>query len=86
MKVTEVRVYPAKNAGNLKANASITLEDAFVVQDVKVVSGQNGLFVAMPSRQLPDGKFKDVAFPIKKEVREAIEEAVLAKYKEINAG
>ena len=82
MKITEVRVYPTKNAGNLLANASITIDDEFVVSDVKVVEGQNGRFIAMPSKKLPDGKFKDIAFPVKKETREAIEAAVLAKYEE----
>jgi stage V sporulation protein G len=64
----------------VKAFASITLDDEFVVHDLRIIEGQKGLFVAMPSRKLPNGEFRDVAHPIKPEVREMIQTAVLEEY------
>jgi stage V sporulation protein G len=64
----------------VKAFASITLDDEFVVHDLRIIEGQKGLFVAMPSRKLPNGEFRDVAHPIKPEVREMIQVAVLEEY------
>ena len=81
MKITEVRVRKV-NAGSLKANVSITLDDAFVVHDLKVIQGKEGLFVSMPSRKIEDGKFIDTAHPINKEFRQELIDAVLAKYNE----
>jgi stage V sporulation protein G len=66
----------------MKAIVSITFDDAFVVHDVKVVEGNNGLFVAMPSRKMPDGEFRDIAHPISSEAREIIQTAVLKAYEE----
>jgi stage V sporulation protein G len=68
--------------GKMKAIVSVTLEDAFVVHDVKVVEGNNGLFVAMPSRKMPDGEFRDIAHPINSNTREIIQSAVLQAYEE----
>lgn len=79
MNVTEVRVTPHE-AKNLKAFASITLDDAFVVDGLRVVEGKNGLFVTMPSKKTGNGKFRDTAYPIKNEVRTAIVDAVLEAY------
>jgi stage V sporulation protein G len=64
----------------VKAFASITLDDEFVVHDLRIIEGQKGLFVAMPSRKLPNGEFRDVAHPIKPEVREKIQDAVLEEF------
>lgn len=64
----------------VKAFASITLDDEFVVHDLRIIEGQKGLFVAMPSRKLPNGEFRDVAHPIKPEVREMIQTAVLEEF------
>lgn len=82
MIVTDVRVRKVMLEGKMKAIVSVTLEDAFVVHDVKVVEGNNGLFVAMPSRKMPDGEFRDIAHPINSNTREIIESAVLQAYGE----
>jgi stage V sporulation protein G len=82
MKVTDVRVRKVMLEGKMKAIVSVTLEDAFVVHDVKVVEGNNGLFVAMPSRKMPDGEFRDIAHPINSNTREIIQSAVLQAYEE----
>lgn len=66
-----------------KAYVTITFDDCFVVRDIRVVDGKNGLFIAMPSRKRPDGEFKDIAHPINTETRRMIEEAILAKYDEV---
>ena len=82
MQVTDVRIRKINQEGKMKAIVSVTLNDAFVVHDVKVVEGQNGLFVAMPSKRMPDGEFKDIAHPISQESRAVIQEAVLKAYEE----
>ncbi len=66
----------------MKAVVSITFDDSFVVHDVKVVEGNNGLFVAMPSRKMPDGEYRDIAHPISSDAREVIQTAVLKAYEE----
>ena len=81
MQITEVRVYP-RDEEKLKAFVTVTFDDSFVVRNLKVIQGQNGLFVAMPSRKMADGSHKDIAHPIKNEVRRMIEEKVLAAYQE----
>lgn len=82
--VTDVRVRKVLSEGKMKAIVSVTLDDSFVIHDVKVVEGQNGLFVAMPSRKTPDGEFRDIAHPITASAREVIQGAVLTAYKEAN--
>ncbi|MHB8758281.1 MAG: septation regulator SpoVG [Bacillota bacterium] len=82
MQVTDVRVRKVLPDGKMKAIASVTLDDEFVVHDVRVVQGQNGLFIAMPSRKTPEGTFRDVAHPITAEVREMIQDAVIRAYGE----
>ncbi|MHB8926759.1 MAG: septation regulator SpoVG [Bacillota bacterium] len=86
MQVTDVRVRKVLPEGKMKAVASVTLDDEFVVHDVRVVEGQNGLFIAMPSRKTPEGTFRDVAHPITAEAREMIQAAVLKAYEEGAAG
>jgi stage V sporulation protein G len=66
----------------MKAVVSITFDDSFVVHDIKVVEGNNGLFVAMPSRKMPDGEYRDIAHPISSDAREVIQSAVLKAYEE----
>jgi stage V sporulation protein G len=66
----------------MKAIVSVTLDDAFVIHDVKVIQGQNGLFVAMPSRKTPNGEYRDIAHPICTSAREVIQGAVLKAYEE----
>lgn len=80
MIVTDVRVRKILTEGKMKAIVSVTLDDMFVIHDVKVVEGQNGLFVAMPSRKTPDGEFRDIAHPITASAREVIQVAVLQAY------
>ncbi|HEX7128014.1 MAG TPA: septation regulator SpoVG [Thermodesulfobacteriota bacterium] len=79
MQVTEVRVFPV-NEDKLKAYATITFDGCFVVRDLKVIHGNSGLFVAMPSKKRKDGTFKDTAHPLNNETREMIEEKVLSEY------
>ncbi len=79
MEITEVRVFPV-NEEKLKAYATITFDDCFVVRDLKIIHGNSGLFVAMPSKKRKDGTFKDVAHPLNNEFRAKIEEAVLDAY------
>ena len=79
MKITEVKVFPV-NEDRLKAYVTITLEDCFVVRDLKIIKGNNGLFVAMPSKKRKDGQFKDIAHPLNQETREHIEQMVFEAY------
>jgi len=65
----------------MKAIASVTFDDAFVVREIRVIEGQNGLFVAMPSRKTPSGEFRDIAHPINSEARQIIQDAILEEYK-----
>lgn len=79
MRITEVKVFPV-NEERLKAYVSITIEDCFVVRDLKIIEGNGGLFVAMPSKKRKDGQFKDVAHPLNQETREQIEQMVFDAY------
>ncbi|MFH1714826.1 MAG: septation regulator SpoVG [Elusimicrobiota bacterium] len=79
MEITEVRIF-LRNEDKLKAYATITFDNAFVVRNLKVVQGQQGLFVAMPSRKMSDGSYKDVAHPVNNEMRNKIEKKVLEAY------
>lgn len=78
--VTDVRVRRINQEGRMKAIVSVTIDDAFVIHDVKVVEGQSGLFVAMPSRKMPDGDYRDIAHPINSEARAVIQKFVLEAY------
>ncbi|CDI48229.1 septation regulator SpoVG [Clostridium tetani] len=80
MEITDVRVRKIATEGKMKAIVSVTFDNEFVVHDIKVIEGQNGLFIAMPSRKTPDGEFKDIAHPINTETREKIQSAILEKY------
>ena len=81
MKISDVRVRIVKKEDSkLKAVASITIEDCFVVHDIKVIEGSQGYFIAMPSRKTPEGEYKDVVHPLNTETREQISSAVLAAY------
>jgi stage V sporulation protein G len=80
VEVTDVRIRKINQEGKMKAIVSITLNNQFVVHDVRVIEGNNGLFVAMPSKRTPDGEFKDIAHPITSETREIIQTAVLEAY------
>lgn len=80
MTVTDVRVRKINSDGKMKAIVSVTFDDEFVVHDIKIIEGQNGLFIAMPSRKLADGEFRDIAHPINSETRSKIQEAVFTEY------
>ena len=83
MNITDVRIRKVQSEGKMRAVASITFDDEFVVHDVRVIEGQNGLFVAMPSRKTPEGEFRDVAHPITSAARETIQNAVLNAYNDM---
>ncbi|MGI6144318.1 MAG: septation regulator SpoVG [Clostridia bacterium] len=85
MNITDIRIRKINHEGKMKAVVSITFDDSFVVHDVKVVEGTNGLFVAMPSRKTPDGEYRDIAHPISTDAREVIQTAVLKAYEEAAA-
>ncbi len=81
MEVTEVRVFPiSREDERLKAFATITFDGCFIIRDVKVIDGTEGLFVAMPSKKKKDGQYKDIAHPLNNSMREVIESAVLNEY------
>ena len=80
MQITDVRVRKVTKEGKMKAVVSITLDNEFVVHDIKVIEGEKGLFIAMPSRQAADGEYRDIAHPINSETRERIQSIILEKY------
>jgi len=82
MEITEVRVSPVEEE-KLKAYVSITFDNCFVIRDIKVISGNNGLFVSMPSKKRKDGTFKDIAHPLNNDTRKMIEESVLKEYNNV---
>ena len=83
MNITDVRIRKISAEGKMKAIVSVTFENQFVVHDIKVIEGQNGLFIAMPSRKTPDGEFKDIAHPINTETIEQIQKAILDEYEKV---
>jgi stage V sporulation protein G len=80
MEITEVRVFPVNNEERLKAYVTITIDNVFLIRDLRVINGNAGLFVAMPSRKMKDGTFKDIAHPLNSETRQLIEKHVLVGY------
>lgn len=81
MNITEIRVH-LRNEGKLKAFATVTFENCFVVRNMKIVQGSKGLILCMPSRKMPDGQFKDIAHPISQEFRKFLEDKILGAYHE----
>lgn len=82
MKITDVRIKKLERSDSFKAVASVTFDDEFVVHEIKVIQGERGLFISMPSKKLPDGSFKNTAHPINAGAREKIQAAVLDAYNE----
>jgi stage V sporulation protein G len=80
MQLTEVKVYPVTEDEKLKGYATIVFDGCFVVRDLKIINGNSGLFVAMPSKKKKDGTYRDTAHPLNNETRQMIEEAVLGEY------
>ena len=81
--ITNVKVIKTEDNFRVKGIASITIDDSFVIHDIKILESAKGLFVAMPSRRLPSGEFKDIAHPINAETREIIQKAILSEYEKI---
>lgn len=84
IEITEVRVIKVNSTNRVKGIASITINNCFVVNDIKILESQNELFIVMPSRRTPNGEFKDVAHPINAETRKVIQDAILREYEKIN--
>lgn len=85
MNITDVRVRKVAKEGKMKAVVSITIDEEFVVHDIKVIEGEKGLFIAMPSRKATDGEYRDIAHPINSNTRERIQKLILEKYEEVMA-
>lgn len=80
MQITDVRIRKVNKEGKMKAVVSITLDNEFVVHDIKIIEGEKGMFIAMPSRRAGDGEYRDIAHPINSETREKIQSIILEKY------
>lgn len=83
MNITDVRVRKVAKEGKMKAVVSITIDDEFVVHDIKVIEGEKGLFIAMPSRKATDGEYRDIAHPINSATRDRIQAIILDKFQEV---
>lgn len=83
MNITDVRVRKVTKDGKMKAVVSITIDDEFVVHDIKVIEGDKGLFIAMPSRKATDGEYRDIAHPINSETRDRIQNIILDRYEQV---
>lgn len=83
MQITDVRVRKITREGKMKAVVSITIDDEFVVHDIKIIEGEKGMFIAMPSRKSADGEYRDIAHPINSETRERIQALILGEYEKI---
>ena len=83
MNITDVRVRKVAKEGKMKAVVSITIDDEFVVHDIKVIEGEKGLFIAMPSRKATDGEYRDIAHPINSAARDRIQTIILDKFQEV---
>ena len=82
MNITDVRIRKVEKEGKMKAVVSITIDDEFVVHDIKVIDVEKGLFIAMPSRKASDGEYRDISHPINSATRESIQNLILDKYKQ----
>ena len=82
MNITDVRVRKIEKEGKMKAVVSITLDDEFVIHDIKVIEGEKGFFIAMPSRKASDGEYRDIAHPINSQTREQMQTIILEKFQE----
>ena len=80
MRITEVKVYPVQDSGRLKAYATMVFDDCFIVRDLKIIEGDNGLFVSMPSRRRKDG-FRDIVHPLNSETRKLVEDSIVEEFK-----
>ena len=85
MQITDVRIRKVEKEGKMKAVVSITIDEEFVVHDIKIIEGEKGLFIAMPSRKAADGEYRDIAHPINSDTRARIQKLILEKYQETMA-
>ena len=85
MQITDVRIRKVEKEGKMKAVVSITIDEEFVVHDIKIIEGEKGLFIAMPSRKAADGEYRDIAHPINSNTRHRIQKLILEKYQETMA-
>lgn len=83
MNITDVRVRKVAKEGKMKAVVSVTLDDEFVVHDIKVIEGDKGLFIAMPSRKSTEGEYKDIAHPINSSTRERLQSIIIDAYEKV---
>ena len=81
MQITEVKVYPVKESGRLKAYATIVFDNSFIIRDLKIIEGDKGFFVSMPSRRRKDGSFRDIVHPLNSDTRSEIENMIIEEYK-----
>lgn len=82
MRITDIRIRKTNAEGKMRAVVSVTFDDAFVVHDIKIIEGNEKMFVAMPSRKTPTGEFKDIVHPITTQMREELQNAIIARYEE----
>lgn len=82
MQITDIRIRSVEKEGKMKAVVSITIDDEFVVHDIKIIEGERGMFIAMPSRKAADGEYRDIAHPINTATRERLQSMILSKYQE----
>lgn len=82
MQITDVRIRKIEKEGKMKAVVSITIDEEFVIHDIKIIEGEKGMFIVMPSRKTAEGEYKDIAHPIKSSTRELIQNLILQKYNE----
>lgn len=86
MQITDVRIRKVAKEGKMKAVVSITIDNEFVVHDIKVIEGEKGLFIAMPNRKAADGEYRDIAHPINSDTRNMIQTLILEQYEAMNLG
>ena len=85
MQITDIRIREIAKEGKMKAVVSITFDESFVVHDIKIIEGEKGLFIAMPSRKASDGEYRDIAHPINSETRRVIQDRILQEYEQLSA-
>lgn len=83
MEITEVKVYPVRDTGRLKGYATFVIDNCFIIRDVKVIEGERGFFVSMPSRRKQDGSFRDIVHPLNAETRSLIEQMVIEQFNKV---
>lgn len=85
MEITEVKVFPVDDGGRLKAYATLVFDDCFIIRDLKVIQGDQALFVSMPSRRKKDGSFRDIVHPLNAEMRSKVEESIIREYTNVES-